>query len=215
MRNLEKSVGPQKKKEAGHSVPSSQDLVTRGVQNLHISDPPAAGAALPAPPPSTMRNSRRPPRPKQQPREYLRCAQCGPDPAVHTASTDQGLMRQMGQKHGGQQPVPRKRWATAPSAACVVFGTVRTFHAMEQCSNTTMPPGGGDVQDGSDVPCCPGCSHVLMKGKKLERGSTRTRHSGKAAGTSTWTSVTMLPLPAKVVAAVVRLPCYHIALRTD
>ena len=30
-------------------MPSSQDSVTRGVQNLHVSDPPAAQAALPAP----------------------------------------------------------------------------------------------------------------------------------------------------------------------
>ena len=29
-----------------------------------------------------MENSRRPPRPKQQPKEYFRCAQCGPDPAA-------------------------------------------------------------------------------------------------------------------------------------
>ena len=43
---------------------------------------------------------------KQQPKEYLRCAQCGPDPAAHRASTDGGLMQHMGQKHGGQQLLP-------------------------------------------------------------------------------------------------------------
>ena len=40
--------------EAGDSVPSSLDSVTRAVQNLRISDSPAAPAALPAPPPPTM-----------------------------------------------------------------------------------------------------------------------------------------------------------------
>ena len=47
--------------------------MTRGVQNLRISDPPPAPAALPAPPPSAMRNSRRPPRPKPHRKAYLRC----------------------------------------------------------------------------------------------------------------------------------------------
>ena len=70
---------------------AGDDFVTRAVQNLRISDCPAAAAALPAPPPPTVRNFRRPPRPKRQPREYLRCAQCGPDPAAHMASTDGGL----------------------------------------------------------------------------------------------------------------------------
>ena len=45
--------------EAGDSVPSSQDSVTRAVQNLHISGSPAASVAPPAPPPPTMENSRR------------------------------------------------------------------------------------------------------------------------------------------------------------
>ena len=71
--------------EAGDSVPSSQDSVTRAVQNVHISDSPAAPLALPAPPPPTTRNARRPPRPKQQPREYFRCAQCGPVADAHSA----------------------------------------------------------------------------------------------------------------------------------
>ena len=47
--------------EAGDSVTSTKDSVTRAVQNLRISDSPA-------PPPPTMRNARRPPRPKQKPR---------------------------------------------------------------------------------------------------------------------------------------------------
>ena len=88
--------------EAGDSVPSSQDSVTRAVQNLCISDSPVAPAALPAPPPPTTRNARRPPRPKQMPREYLRCAQCGPVADAHLASTDGGLMQHKRQKHGGQ-----------------------------------------------------------------------------------------------------------------
>ena len=73
----------------------------------HRTPTTAAPAALPAPPPSTMRNSRRPPRPKQQPREYLRCAQCGPDPTAHKTSTDGGLKQHMEQK--------TRRTATAPS----------------------------------------------------------------------------------------------------
>ena len=74
--------------EAGDSVPSSQDSVTRAVQNLLISNSLAAPVALPAPPPPTMGNSRRQPRPKQklrQAREYLRCAQCGPVADAHSA----------------------------------------------------------------------------------------------------------------------------------
>ena len=43
---------------------------------------------------------------KPQPREYLRCAQCGSDPAPHVASSDHGLMLRMGQKHGGQRSLP-------------------------------------------------------------------------------------------------------------
>ena len=74
--------------EAGDSVPSSQDSVTRGVRKLRISGSPAAPAALPAPPPSINRNSGRPRQSTKQPREYLRCEQCGPDPAAHMASTD-------------------------------------------------------------------------------------------------------------------------------
>ena len=111
--------------EAGDSAPSSQDSVTRAVQNLHISDSlAAAAAALPAPPPSTMRNSRRPPRPKQQPREYLRCAQCGPDPAAYKAPTDGGLMH-IEQKRGGQHLLSESvgQLRRLGRAACVVCGT--------------------------------------------------------------------------------------------
>ena len=60
--------------QAGDSVPSSQDSVTRAVQSLRISDSAAAPAPLPVPPPPTMRNARRPPKPEQMPRNYLRCA---------------------------------------------------------------------------------------------------------------------------------------------
>ena len=112
--------------EAGDSVPSSQDSVTKAVQNLCISDSPAASAALPAPPPPTMGNSRRQPRPKQQPREYLRCAQCGPVADAHLASTDGGLMQHMGQKHGGQtlleDTVGQLRWLNRQ--ACVHCSTI-------------------------------------------------------------------------------------------
>ena len=52
-----------------NSVPSSQDSVTRGVQNLQISDTPAIQTARSAPAPPPMPNSRSPPeaRSKQQP----------------------------------------------------------------------------------------------------------------------------------------------------
>ena len=69
--------------EAGDSVPSSQDSVTRAVQNLRVSNFPAASVAQPAPLLPVMGNSRRKPRPKQQPkepREYLRCALCAVRP---------------------------------------------------------------------------------------------------------------------------------------
>ena len=97
----EQSNAAHRRINAGDSVPSSRDSVTR-VQNLRIGNCPAAPAALPAPPPPTMRNARRPPKPKQMPREYLRCAQSGPVADAHSASTDGGLMQLMGQKHGGQ-----------------------------------------------------------------------------------------------------------------
>ena len=72
----------------------SQDSITRRVQNLQISDTRATQTAPPAPAPAPMTNFRRPPqaRPKQQPREYLRCAQCGPDPAAFKAVSDHGLV---------------------------------------------------------------------------------------------------------------------------
>ena len=93
-----------------------------GVQNLRVSDSPAAPAALPAPPPSTMENSRRPPRldnPKRQ---------CGPDPAAHKVSPDQGLMQHMGQKHGGEQLLPESvgQLRHLDRASCVVCGAVRS-----------------------------------------------------------------------------------------
>ena len=114
--------------EAGHSAPSIQHSVTRGVQNLRISDYLAAPAAMPAPPPSTKRNSRRPPQPKQQPREYLCCAQCGPDPTAHKASTDGRLMQHMEQKHGGQLLLPASvgQLRRPDRAACVVCSTIRS-----------------------------------------------------------------------------------------
>ena len=49
-----------------------------------------------------------------EPREYLRCAQCGPAADAHWASTDGGLMQRMGQNHGGQtlleDSVGQLRW---------------------------------------------------------------------------------------------------------
>ena len=92
---------------------------TRAVQNLRISDSLAASVACPPPP--IMGNSwRRPrPRPKQQPREpreYLRCARCGPVADAHWASTDGGrwLMTVWGQL----------RWLNRQT--CVHCGTIRS-----------------------------------------------------------------------------------------
>ena len=76
-----------------------------------------------------MGNSRRPRRPKQLLKEYLRCAQCGPDPAAHKASSEKGLLvLHTGQKHGGQQLLPE---SVGPlrrfdRAACVVCATTRS-----------------------------------------------------------------------------------------
>ena len=83
-----------------------------------------------------MRNARRPQRPKQKPREYLRCAQCGPVAATHLASTDGGLMQHMGQKHGGQvllaDSLGQLRWLDRQ--ACVACGTIRSQRC-RRCNN--------------------------------------------------------------------------------
>ena len=117
--------------EAGDSVPSSQDSVTIAVQNLCLLDSPASSAALPAPPPPTTGNSGRQPRPKQQPREpreNLRSAQCRAVADACMASTAGGLMRRMGQKHGGQvllsDSVGQLRWLNRQ--VCVFCGTIRS-----------------------------------------------------------------------------------------
>ena len=104
--------------------PATSPGVIAGAQetNLRISDSSAAPGALPASPPSTMRSSGRPPRPKQQPREYLRCAQCGPDPAAHMASTDGGLVQHM--KTRIPDSVGQPRWLDR--ATCAVCGTIRS-----------------------------------------------------------------------------------------
>ena len=86
-----------------------------------FSSAPASSSGA-RPPPTTLRNSRRPPRPKQQPKEYFRCAQ--PDAAAHKASTDQGLEKHMGQKHGGQQQLLTEsvgQLRQLDRAACVVL----------------------------------------------------------------------------------------------
>ena len=59
-----------------------------------------------SPPPPTMEKSRR----QQRPREYLRCAQCGPAADAHWASTDGGHMQQMVQKYGGQMLLSKALW---------------------------------------------------------------------------------------------------------
>ena len=84
------------------SVPGSQDSITRGVQKLQLTDTRLMETALPAPAPPPMPNSRRPSKPRaRQQQEYLRCAQCGPDPEALKGATDHGLMLHMVQKHGG------------------------------------------------------------------------------------------------------------------
>ena len=52
-----------------------------------------------------MPNPRKPPqaRPRQQPREDLRCAQCSRDPSAFRGASDHGLTLHVVQKHGGQQ----------------------------------------------------------------------------------------------------------------
>ena len=114
--------------EAGDSVPSSQESVTRAIQNLRISDHPSGLHGLPAPPTPAVGNPRRQPRPKQQPREYLRCAQCGSDPAAHVASSDHGLMLRMGQEHGGQRLLSKSigQLRHLDRGPCMVCGATRS-----------------------------------------------------------------------------------------
>ena len=131
--------------EAGVSVPSSQDSVTRAVQNLRISDSPAAPAALQLrhrqqwriPGDSRGRNNC-----PGSPREYLRCAQCGPVVDAHSASTDGGLTQHMEQKHGGQvllaDSVGQLRWLNRQ--ACVFCGTIRSQRCRQcnYCGSDTL-----------------------------------------------------------------------------
>ena len=105
--------------------------MTRAIRNLRISNSPVASAALPEPLPPSMRNSRRQSRPKQQPREpreYLRCAQCGPVADACMVCTVGGLMLFQGQKHGGQvlleDSVGQLRWLSRQ--ACVHCFTIRS-----------------------------------------------------------------------------------------
>ena len=111
--------------EAGDSVPSSQESVTRAVQNLRISD----SQRRPWPhQPRQCPQCWRQLRPKQQPRKYLGCAQCGSDPAAHVASSDHGLMLHMGQKHGGQRLLSESigQLRHLDREACVICGTIRS-----------------------------------------------------------------------------------------
>ena len=112
--------------EARDSVPGSQDSLVRRVHNLQLGDTPEALTAPPAPAPVPMPNSRRlrQARPKQQPREYLRCAQCGPDPSAFRGALDHGLMLHMVQKHCEDNSSSKKALHSAQQrnpdrAACV------------------------------------------------------------------------------------------------
>ena len=105
--------------EAGDSVPGSQDSLARQVRNLQLSDTSA---------PSPMPHSRRPPqaRPRQQPQEYRRSAQCGPDPSACRGASDHGFMPHMVQKHGGQRLIQEnvtqlRHLDQSACVACVSF----------------------------------------------------------------------------------------------
>ena len=94
-----------------------------------------ASVALPAPPTPAVGNPRRQPRPKQQPREYLRCAQCGSDPAAHVAPSDHGLMLHMEPKHGGQRLLSgsMEQLRHLDRGACMVCGAMR-WRRCNRCS---------------------------------------------------------------------------------
>ena len=114
--------------EAGDSVPGSQDSLTRRVHNLQLSESPATQTAPPVPAPPPLPHARRPTqtRARQQRQEYLRCAQCGPDPAAFKGATDHGLMLQMVQKHGGQQLIQETLHNCAISNVPLVFSVARS-----------------------------------------------------------------------------------------
>ena len=65
-------------------------------------------------------------RPRQQPREYFRCAQCGPDPSAFRGASDHGLMIHMVQKHGEQQLLQERvaQRRNLDHAACVACDTI-------------------------------------------------------------------------------------------
>ena len=82
-----------------HSQPGLRHAGSSKPANIrHVGDKPLVQPQAPPP----MPNSERPPqaRAKQQPREYLRCAQRGSDPSTCTAVSDHGLVLHMVQKHG-------------------------------------------------------------------------------------------------------------------
>ena len=124
--------------EAGDSVPSSQESVTRAVQNLRIWD-----QRLPWPyqPQCPQREISGHSHGRNNTREYLRCAQCGSDPAAHVASSDHGLVRHMGQKHGRQRLLYGSigQLRHFDRVACVVCGAVRSrrCHSCSFCNSNT------------------------------------------------------------------------------
>ena len=98
--------------------------------------------ASPAPPVPAVGNSQRRPWPKQQPREYLRCAQCGSDPAAHVASCDHGLMLRMDKMHGRQRLLSESigQPRHLDRGACVICGAIRSRRC-NRCSlcNSNAP----------------------------------------------------------------------------
>ena len=93
-----------------------------------VSDSLAASVAQPAPPPPVMGNSRKKPRPKQQPkqpREYLRCGQCGAAAGAQRARRSHAAF---GTEAGGQtlleDSVGQLRWLNRQT--CMHCGRIRS-----------------------------------------------------------------------------------------
>ena len=151
---------------------------------MRISDSLVAPVALPAPPPSTMRNSRRLPRPEQEPREHLRCAQCGPDPAAHMASTDGGLMQRKNTEDSCCFQTVRGNWAGL-IAACVACGTIRSQRCRQcnLCGSDTLLR---ELRDGDTfrIDDSPGIRMQRPVVRQPVTASTSRRTSGRLSGTS-------------------------------
>ena len=85
-----------------------------------------------------MEKSRR----QARPREYLRCAQCGPAADAHWASTDGGHMQQMVQKYGGQMLLSKALWDNCAGSiarlVCAVAQSGRSAVASATPAGSTL-----------------------------------------------------------------------------